>query len=95
MRSDRVVFRQPLIDSTIPECFFLASYIVYRQPSDRNNEGGSKMAKSKHTFAKRQREMDKKLKAEEKRDRRHKKKGETDAATDTPDEDENTRLLLQ
>jgi len=47
------------------------------------------MAKSKHTFAKRQREMEKKLKAEEKRARRHKKKEEADT-TDTADEAEGT-----
>jgi hypothetical protein len=48
------------------------------------------MAKSKHTLAKRQREMKKKLKAEEKRAHRNKKKEETDALTDAPDEDEST-----
>ena len=46
------------------------------------------MAKSKHAFAKRQREMEKKLKAEEKRARRHKKKEETSATIDTPEEGE-------
>lgn len=44
------------------------------------------MAKNKHTFAKRQREMEKKLKAEEKRARRQKKKEETDATAEAPDE---------
>ena len=48
------------------------------------------MAKSKHTFAKRQREMEKKLKAEEKRARRHKKKEESDATNDTPDKGQST-----
>ena len=46
------------------------------------------MARNQHTFAKRQREMEKKRKADEKRARRRKKKEETDAATDTPDGDE-------
>ena len=48
------------------------------------------MAKSKHTFAKRQRKKKKKLKAEEKRARRQKKKEETGAATDAPNEGEST-----
>ena len=48
------------------------------------------MAKSKHTFAKRQREMEKKLKAEEKRARRHKKKVESATTTDAPDKDQST-----
>jgi hypothetical protein len=48
------------------------------------------MAKSKHTFAKRQREMEKKLKAEEKRARRHKKKVESATMTDAPDKDQST-----
>ena len=48
------------------------------------------MAKSKHTFAKRQREMEKKLKAEEKRARRHKKKGESAPTTDALDKDQST-----
>ena len=42
------------------------------------------MAKSKHTFAKRQREIEKKRKAEEKRARRLMKKEGSDAPTDTP-----------
>lgn len=48
------------------------------------------MAKSKHTFAKRQREMEKKMKAEEKRARRHKKKEEPGATTDTRKNDQAT-----
>ena len=51
---------------------------------------GVEMAKSKHTFAKRQREMEKKLKAEEKRARRHKKKEESYATTDILDKDQST-----
>jgi hypothetical protein len=42
------------------------------------------MARSKLTFAKRQREMEKKLKAEEKRARRYKKKEGSDATNDAP-----------
>ena len=41
------------------------------------------MAKSKHTFAKRQREIEKKRKAEEKRARRLAKKEEPDGTTNT------------
>ena len=48
------------------------------------------MAKSKHTFAKRQREMEKKLKAEEKRTRRQKKRGESAPTTDALDKDQST-----
>ena len=39
------------------------------------------MAKDQNTFAKRQREMEKKCKAEEKRERRAKKKNETDESS--------------
>jgi len=40
------------------------------------------MAKDQNTFAKRQREMEKKRKAEEKRERRAKKKNETDKSSE-------------
>lgn len=46
------------------------------------------MAKNKHTFAKRQREMEKKLKAEEKRARRQRKKEASDTPADAPDDGE-------
>ncbi|MEE9253781.1 MAG: hypothetical protein V3U43_02510 [Pseudomonadales bacterium] len=45
------------------------------------------MAKNRHTFAKRQREIEKKRKAEEKRARRRNKKNQG-PATDTPVEGE-------
>jgi len=44
------------------------------------------MAKSTHTFAKRQREIQKKRKAEDKRARRRMRKEEPEAAPETPDE---------
>ncbi len=46
------------------------------------------MAKNRHTFAKRQREIDKKRKAEEKRARRRAKNQGPDATTDVSEEAE-------
>jgi hypothetical protein len=45
------------------------------------------MAKNQHTFAKRQREMEKKRKAEEKRNRRHNKNRDPEAADSADDLD--------
>ncbi len=45
------------------------------------------MAKNQHTFAKRQREIEKKRKAEEKRAKRLRKKEDPDAVDDAADSD--------
>ena len=51
------------------------------------------MAKTQHTFAKRQRELEKKRKADEKRARRRAKSQGSDDTTDTPGEIESSEDL--
>ena len=52
------------------------------------------MAKTQHTFAKRQRELEKKRKAEEKRARRQARKQGSTTDTDTPADIENSEAAI-
>ncbi len=52
------------------------------------------MAKTQHTFAKRQRELEKKRKAEEKRARRQARKQAPETDTDTPADIENSETAI-